>query len=262
MKILNLITLSLSLLPTASGAPLEAGNPSSPLVVKRQNQPINQLLSYITELFPVNIALQDGQGLLTLAEKALALLAGFNTVENDIENGQCGDIVVIFARGTTEPGNVGVLVGPPLFGALRKQLGAVGKTLAVQGVDHYDASVTGYLQGGSSSGSQQMANLVSQAMKQCPSSKIVMSGYSQGGQLVHNAAKLLPASTVAALSSVVIFGDPYSRYPVQGASPAKVLIICHPGDDICVDGDLILLPHLTYVVNVDQAATYILAHAK
>lgn len=45
-------------------------------------------------------------------------------------------------------------------------------------------------------------------MKQCPSSKIVMSGYSQGGQLVHNAAKLLPASTVAAVSSVVIFGDP------------------------------------------------------
>jgi len=35
-----------------------------------------------------------------------------------------------------------------------------------------------------------------------------MSGYSQGGQLVHNAAKLLPVSTMAKVSSVVIFGDP------------------------------------------------------
>lgn len=37
-----------------------------------------------------------------------------------------------------------------------------------------------------------------------------MSGYSQGGQLVHNAAKLLPAETMKAVSSVVIFGDPGS----------------------------------------------------
>lgn len=46
------------------------------------------------------------------------------------------------------------------------------------------------------------------AFKQCPSSKIVMSGYSQGGQIVHNAAKLIPAETMANVSSVVIFGDP------------------------------------------------------
>ncbi|KAK8105595.1 Cutinase [Apiospora kogelbergensis] len=235
MKLLNLVALSLSLLPAVSGAPLDTSGPS-PLVFQRQNQPANQLLSYIFQLFPVN---------------------------NDVEIGVCGDIVVIFARGTTEPGNVGSLVGPPLFGALRKRMGANGgQTLAVQGVDRYDASVTAYLQGGDASGSQQMADLVSKAMKQCPSSKIVMSGYSQGGQLVHNAARLLPASTMAAVSSVVIFGDPYSRFPVQGASPGKVRIFCHLGDDICVDGDIILLQHLTYFMDVDEAATYILANAK
>jgi poly(3-hydroxyalkanoate) synthetase len=52
------------------------------------------------------------------------------------------------------------------------------------------------------------ADFVSQAITQCPHTKVVMSGYSQGGQLVHNAAKLLPASTMKAVSSVVIFGDP------------------------------------------------------
>jgi hypothetical protein len=35
-----------------------------------------------------------------------------------------------------------------------------------------------------------------------------MAAYSQGGQLIHNAAKQLPSSTMAAVSSVVIFGDP------------------------------------------------------
>ena len=52
------------------------------------------------------------------------------------------------------------------------------------------------------------ANLVTKAISTCPSSKIVMGGYSQGGQLVHKAAALLPASAMEAVSSVVIFGDP------------------------------------------------------
>lgn len=49
---------------------------------------------------------------------------------------------------------------------------------------------------------------MTKALSSCPNSKIVVSGYSQGGQLVHNAAKLLPAETMKAVSSVVIFGDP------------------------------------------------------
>jgi hypothetical protein len=35
-----------------------------------------------------------------------------------------------------------------------------------------------------------------------------MSGYSQGGQLVHNAAAQLPASVTANVAAAVIFGDP------------------------------------------------------
>lgn len=50
--------------------------------------------------------------------------------------------------------------------------------------------------------------MIDKKVKECPSTKVVVSGYSQGGQVVHNAAKLLPASTMAKVSSVVIFGDP------------------------------------------------------
>jgi hypothetical protein len=62
-------------------------------------------------------------------------------------------------------------------------------------------AVQGFLAGGDANGSTLMAQLVSQATSQCPKSKVVVSGYSQGGQLVHNAAKMLKASTSAAVSS-------------------------------------------------------------
>lgn len=38
---------------------------------------------------------------------------------------------------------------------------------------------------------------IKQANTQCPSTKIVISGYSQGGQLVHNAAKKLESNQAA-----------------------------------------------------------------
>lgn len=151
MKLLSLVTFSLSLWSVTMGAPLARGD----RVTKRQNRPINELLSYISQLFTVNILLKDAALMLSIAEKAFAIVAGYSTSENDLEEGRCGDVVVVFARGTTEPGNVGALVGPPLFNALRQSMGAAGRTVAVQGVE-YSASFTGYLQGGDEAGSRQM----------------------------------------------------------------------------------------------------------
>jgi cutinase len=62
-------------------------------------------------------------------------------------------MTVIFARGTTETGNVGTLTGPPFFQALAREVGA--GNLAVQGVD-YPADVPGFLAGGDAGGSKTM----------------------------------------------------------------------------------------------------------
>jgi cutinase len=99
--------------------------------------------------------------------------------------------------------------------------------------------------------------MVTQVLSACPSTKLVLSGYSQGGQLVHNAAAMLPASTMAKVSSVVIFGDPQNGKPVANVTAANVKIICHPRDNICQGGDLIRVPHLTYGLNAADAAQFV-----
>jgi cutinase len=122
----------------------------------RQNSPINQFLSLIADLFPVNVAITAIGDAITNAEEAVSRVLGIPTVESDLVNGQCGDVIVIFARGTTEPGNVGAIVGPPFFQALESRLKGKGKSLSVQGVDGYAADVQGYLEGGDAQGSSRM----------------------------------------------------------------------------------------------------------
>lgn len=102
-----------------------------------------------------------------------------------------------------------------------------------------------------------MAQLVGQAQTQCPSTKLVMSGYSQGGQLVHNAAKMLTATQTSFVNSVVIFGDPDNGQAVGSIPASNVDVICHTGDNICQGGDLILTPHLTYSQDASSAASFV-----
>ncbi len=88
-----------------------------------------------------------------------------------------------------------------------------------------------------------------------------MAGYSQGGQIVHNAAELLSAAVTARVGSAVIFGDPNNGLPIAQVDAAKSLVVCHSDDNICQQGDLILPAHLTYAENVDQAAAFVVSNA-
>lgn len=158
--------------------------------------------------------------LLPLTALAAPILEGTGNVK--AAAGACAPMMLIFARGTTETGTMGTVAGPPLVAALGKAVGA--SNVATQGVP-YPADIPGFLAGGDAGGSKMMyvspsihqipatnsyhrAQMISTAVTNCPDSKIVMAGYSQGGQLVHNAAKMLPAATMAKVSSAIIFGDP------------------------------------------------------
>jgi cutinase len=93
-------------------------------------------------------------GVLTDFEALVADLTGEKTTYNELGASACTEYTVIFARGTTEPGNVGILVGPPFFDALEGLVGA--SALTIQGVNDYSASIDGYLEGGDPVGSKEM----------------------------------------------------------------------------------------------------------
>ncbi|KAG9244352.1 cutinase, partial [Calycina marina] len=174
------------------------------------------------------------------------------TTENGLSDA-CKPVTFIFARGTNEDGNVGRIAGPPLFSELRSTLTTAN--IAVQGVT-YSATIAGYLSGGDAAGSTEMARLINLASTKCPSTEIVIGGYSQGAQLVHNSAKKLTAAVTAKIVAVVVFGDPYRGQAVGTVPTAKVLSICHDQDIICT-GSGGFLTHLTYGIDAVTAATFI-----
>lgn len=65
---------------------------------------------------------------------------GGGSTENGVaDKNCCTDLTVVFARGTSEQGNVGTVSGPPMFKSLRAKLGV--DRVTVQGVD-YPASAS------------------------------------------------------------------------------------------------------------------------
>ena len=121
---------------------------------------------------------------------------------NDVVNGVCAPLTVIFARGTGESGNIGTVIGPPLFQALSNDL---NKNVALQGVT-YAADIAGDVDGGAEGGPT-MAKLAQQALQQCPTTKVALAGYSQGGLVIHYALNNAGLSS-ASISAITYFGDP------------------------------------------------------
>jgi cutinase len=93
-------------------------------------------------------------------------------------------------------------------------------------------------------------------MMQCPNTKLCVSGYSQGVQVAHNAANLISSAATAFINSVVLFGDPDDGEAFGQVPASKVSTDCHVGDDICLHGDLVLVPHLTYCLDVGTEAAF------
>jgi cutinase len=88
----------------------------------------------------------------------------------------CGDVVLIFARGSTEVGNMGSIIGPDLARALGRRLGT--RDLTVQGVNYAALLSTNYLPGGTDLISEnEMKSMLRLADTKCPNAQIVVSGY-------------------------------------------------------------------------------------
>jgi cutinase len=75
---------------------------------------------------------------------SIAAAQGAGRTATDVAKGVCKPMTLIFARGTSEQGNMGTIVGPPLANAMIALMGA--DQVAVQGVD-YPANVAGAISG-------------------------------------------------------------------------------------------------------------------
>lgn len=153
--------------------------------------------------------------LLALASAALATpietrQSRVGSSASEFTDGGCRDVIMIFARGSGEVGNLGVVVGPPTGNGLKDRFGA--DRVAVQGVPYAALISTNALPGGTDSRSiAAMKDLIEQAASQCPDSQLVVGGYSQGAAVTHRAVEDLPQATKDKIAAAFMYGDTQNR---------------------------------------------------
>jgi cutinase len=159
----------------------------------------------------------------------------------------CPDIEVIFARGTNDAPGLGN-PGQAFADALSSQVG--GRTLTTYAVNYpanYDFLAA-------ADGASDAANRISQMALACPSTRIVLGGYSQGAAVVDMLAGIPPlgnkigevgsapplaSSLVPNVAAVAVFGNPATKFgnPITSSVfGGKAIDLCKDGDPICSRG--------------------------
>ncbi|WP_343574393.1 cutinase family protein [Mycobacterium sp.] len=173
----------------------------------------------------------------------------------------CPDAEVVFARGTGEPVGPGG-PGQAFYDSLTSQL--PGKTITLYPVNY--PSTTDYANSAKAGAADEVAH-VEGTVANCPKTKIVIGGYSQGAGVADLTSHQLPAQDASHIAALALFGNPQSTYAkgladeqIPALDPSyvpKTIDICLPGDNICAEGGSIIA-HLGYVPDAtNQAATFV-----
>ncbi|KAL6158226.1 hypothetical protein ACJBU6_04025 [Exserohilum turcicum] len=194
------------------------------------------------------------------------LLNRTSLTENEFSRaigGGCRDVIFVWARGSTEAGNMGAIIGQPLGDELRREYGS---DLAIEGIDYAALLSTNYLPGGTDLVSERMMrDVLEDVNRQCPSAIIVCGGYSQGAAVNHRAIEDLSDAVKNQIAGVVTFGDTQARADNQQIPRFprdKLKIFCGGAvrDTVC-DGNLaaaVLLPHLSYGRDAAEAGEFLI----
>ncbi|MDT5172743.1 MAG: cutinase [Mycobacterium sp.] len=222
---------------------------------------------------------------------ALVIVGGLFSVPIAISSAQpCPDVEAVFARGTSEPPGVGG-IGEPFVDELRTAIGP--KSLDVYPVN-YEASsdFSDRIQFAQSvvDGIKDATSHIEATAANCPKTRIVLGGYSQGAAVagfVTSASipqgvpeeyrsflpQPMPAEIANHVAAVTLFGKPSAQWLQNYSAPVvvigplygpKTLNLCADGDTIC-NGDPGGLPsfaHTTYPANgmTQQAADFAASH--
>ncbi|MET7571901.1 cutinase family protein [Streptomyces sp. NPDC005492] len=204
---------------------------------------------------------------LCLAALSLAGGAGLATLSAPAASAAtCSDLDVVAARGTFEPGTLGLVVGDPVFSALQKKI--TGKSLSSYAVNYpADLSLTS-----AATGNADVVNHVNAQAAACPNQRFILVGYSQGANVVDNSIGIssdgavvgspivatIPAALAPRVAAVLLFGNPIRALgkSVTGTYQSRTIDFCANGDPICQNGGTDVLAHLGYTSDADAAATF------
>jgi cutinase len=169
----------------------------------------------------------------------------------------CTDIEVVFARGTNEAPGPGA-VGGPFIDSLRKKVG--GRSVGAYAVD-YPASGDFTK---AADGANDASAHVQQIVANCPNSRIVLGGFSQGAAVIdlitavsvpmYGFTAPMPAEVADHVAAVAVFGNPSRTYaggPLTDLSPLygpKTIDVCIPYDPICSGGKGLIVVHGMYLM--------------
>ncbi|MGV0793815.1 cutinase family protein [Mycolicibacterium sp. XJ1819] len=175
----------------------------------------------------------------------------------------CPDVEVVFARGTAEPPGVGG-VGQAFVDALRSRLG--DRSLGVYAVNypatrHFDVST--------SAGRDDVSAHIQATASNCPNTRFVLGGHSQGAAVIDMATTAMPDWVADRVAAAALFGSPRNSLsdllapgPLPTTGPlyaAKTIDLCARYDLFCARGGWSPRAHNSYVQTgmVDQAASFV-----
>ncbi|MEW5809273.1 MAG: cutinase family protein [Actinomycetota bacterium] len=218
----------------------------------------------------------------TLITGAAATLAGGVTAPTAAAQG-CPDVEVVFARGTSEQAGVGG-VGQAFVDAVRAQ--AAPRSVGVYAVNYAAANNFDQREDIARTvidGVRDEADHVQSMAADCPDTRMVLGGYSQGAVVsgfttsdtvpamipTAVAPRPMPPEVADHVAAVVLFGTPSGEFLDRYGAPAitigsryadKTLQLCAQGDTICSgapDGGP-TVAHALYSVNgmVNEGAAY------
>jgi cutinase len=179
----------------------------------------------------------------------------------------CTDIDVPVARGTGEPGTLGIIVGDPVFQAVQSRLRP--RSVSSYRVDYpADLIEPASVQ----KGNTDLVNHVRTQAAACPQQRFVLVGYSQGANVVDNSigissdgavvggpiAATIPADLAPRIAAILVFGNPIRSIgrQITGTYQSRTKDYCALGDPVCQAGGANILAHLSYGGNAADAATF------
>lgn len=218
----------------------------------------------------VHMLVRRTLGLLTVAAAMLVAMLQTGVAMPSAAADPCPDIEVIFARGTGAPPGLGWL-GEAFVDSLRGKVG--GRSVGAYGVNYpagfdFDASAP--------LGAADAAGRVRWMVDNCPNTKLVLGGNSQGAGAIdlitvdprplgRYVPTPMPLDVAGHIAAVAVFGNPLRDMRGGGPLPqlsgtygSKTIDLCALDDPFCSKG-LNFPAHMSYVANgmVEEATNFV-----